>query len=734
MRQHQTLPTTNTNNTEALIGRWIEQDDSDDPPQDWWPRMGLLDVRFIDDQADLIITKTSASQFGNTVRWTADGTSRPATLTFMLPSGHTQVTDYQVNSDHLFIRFTDKKFHFRRHGTGDDLLVIPGSEPGGASFFGEESAGPPMLMDFRLDRNNPLSQEASAPQSLKDTELQLAQTRKQLEAERVIAEETVRNAESKTIRAANGYQQAKSNVDKSNSLIATQVLDQREKELRTAVRMAFEERWKLQDIRLKLASTEISELQAKHQRRRVLAGQIIDRRILELQNVDETTWEVGENTTFGSHSGQSRNDKSVTQVPADVNVLITCLDIDELESLSADKVKFEKRNASSIPENAVTSIEGIDGKSAKRTIRKGQIVVTPALMDTPSPAEFIRLKLEDAGSGKIVFAPGNYARRSSYPFSPILVSSIRRHIPDWAGRFVVAFNTKLADELNDGNVSQSTLNALNSIEYLMNVWDESDDWNLQHTAELLSEFVKMFTDSEDEHLYLAAQSSKVLGLISRGTGTLPQVISETPLLNEDLDRKWRLLNQMLLDGAESDWISQEHVRLRNLVRDAPYHAIQSLVTVGKIHHSSDTEHWAHALSTAEVFDAWTTSPRRKAEPALDPVLMVVLLEPMVGLSESSDNRISDIVGDSHPGYLFSRHVNDILSGTLHYRSVMHQALTNMYIKTSNKRLRESIEAVAQSAAAEARRTMKSSDTLQNVTTPPGADSPDRSDNSAPPTR
>ncbi len=61
-------------------------------------------------------------------------------------------------------------------------------------------------------------------------------------------------------------------------------------ELQTAVRTAFETRWQLQEVRLKLTQLDLASLQQKHQRRKILADSIIERRHEQLKHGDELSW------------------------------------------------------------------------------------------------------------------------------------------------------------------------------------------------------------------------------------------------------------------------------------------------------------------------------------------------------------------------------------------------------------------------------------------------------------
>ncbi len=61
-------------------------------------------------------------------------------------------------------------------------------------------------------------------------------------------------------------------------------------ELQEAVQTAFESRWQLQDVRLKLTAADLKTLQEKHQHRKGLAEKIIERRVEQLKNGDELSW------------------------------------------------------------------------------------------------------------------------------------------------------------------------------------------------------------------------------------------------------------------------------------------------------------------------------------------------------------------------------------------------------------------------------------------------------------
>lgn len=406
---------------------------------------------------------------------------------------------------------------------------------------------------------------------------------------------------------------------------------------------------------------------------------------------------------------------TLTESAQPVTVLKAKTTIGHLDALSADNVEVMAWPANRVPDDALRSLDEIKNKSARIVIPRGHMIRSSDLVKTPLHDDFLNLKLASAQEGTNIFAPFTRIDRDD-PFSPISVKYRRDRIPHWAEAFIDRFNESLEADVSNGSISDGTMNALNSISYLMNAWGEDDSWDLEYTASLLYDLAETHAASENEHNRSTVQSERILSLIARGLGEIPEVVSTAPLPNPAVERKWRLLNQLLVDDANDGGISREHVRLRNLVREAPWRTIQSLVSTGSVKPPDTAAHWMSVLSTETVFAAWSSSPRKMSEPPIDPLLLAMILESMAGQSEAVDDRISSIVNDAHPSHLFGCHVRDILSGKLFYREFLHQSLVSMYRKAKSESLRQAIEHVAQGPAAQAKRSMTGSPTGADRTT------------------
>lgn len=124
-----------------------------------------------------------------------------------------------------------------------------------------------------------------------------------------------------------------------------------ERQLRSLVSEEFDLRWKLEGMKLRKSRSELFRLEEKHRRRRQLAPQIVERRLKEIRDADETKW----NPSRGGSDDMFSGDPPKTTKP----------DLKELQKLIAelfpeDDIDVIKLTDSSVLLRGTVDVEKVD--------------------------------------------------------------------------------------------------------------------------------------------------------------------------------------------------------------------------------------------------------------------------------------------------------------------------------------------------------------------------------------
>ncbi|MCA9049697.1 MAG: conjugal transfer protein TraF, partial [Planctomycetaceae bacterium] len=377
------------------------------------------------------------------------------------------------------------------------------------------------------------------------------------------------------------------------------------------------------------------------------------------------------------------------------------------------------------------------GKYINRRLTKGDLITADMLIDKPSAGQVVDFWLNEAVAARDVFESmqsqehkyhRTYLYAMEFPFSATYAKRFNDKLPEWTPDYLQA----ATDRLQQGapvDWSQKELSILQSLGELIHYQTVNEQHDLATIGELLTSLVSSDLSPVADELTgavdnsKAAHSSWLLGELVRLTGRLPDRALAAQPLDESIAAKLKLLETMVLNSADDTWISQERRRLCGLAEEAPVQALKLLLASRPITSQGVLESWIFALSSEETYSAWRSSPSEHFSPPLDPVVAIAVAESLAGKDEATDNNLALLFQPNHPGYMFARHVDDLLSGESAYRDSVLQLLVSIYSKSKSPHLKAGLAKMAPSVPVRAGDSPTRSST---ESTPPIADTPENS--------
>ncbi|MCA9037751.1 MAG: thioredoxin family protein, partial [Planctomycetaceae bacterium] len=373
-----------------------------------------------------------------------------------------------------------------------------------------------------------------------------------------------------------------------------------------------------------------------------------------------------------------------------------------------------------------------NGKYINRRLKQGEQITADMLIEKPSPEQIREFWLNEAIAGRDVvesmrplqsrYHP-TFLYAMEFPFSASYARRFNAKLPDWIDDYLQAA-TNWLQQRAPVDWSQEELNILQSMGELIHYQTVNEGHDLSTIKELLTTFVSSdfsaisgdLTNSRENSK--AAHSSWLLGELARLDGKLPDKVLASEPLDETAVRKLQLLKTMAENSADDTWISQERRRLFGLAEEAPVQALKLVLTSKPISHQGLLESWIFAISSEETYGAWRSAGDEHFTPPLDPVVAIAVAELLAGKDEVTDNNLALLFQQQHPGYMFARHVDDLLSSELAYRDSVLQLLVGIYTKTKSPLLKTSIGKMAPSVPV---RAGEGSATSATSTSAPDAD-------------
>ncbi len=328
------------------------------------------------------------------------------------------------------------------------------------------------------------------------------------------------------------------------------------------------------------------------------------------------------------------------------------------------------------------------GKHATVSLEPGN-VITAEQMVSPTPQQLVSLKLSSVSTQPLI---ADWSDKSQFAFHHSGIEYHRERLPDWATDYISEINQQLTAA--NGKWTPEVLSTIASLDSLIHVWQEDDDWDLDETGKLLDDWAYSNAASDDPTINEYLLSAEFLSRLARTHGRIPVSVFDAKPLSASAVRKLQLLREMLKNNADERWIGQEQVRLAGLLDAAPAQAIRLLLSAGKIKDHYAMERWIHALSSVEIYGEFNASPQERYVQPIDPVLMIAILSARVGESRMIGTNISCVLREEHPANMLNMPLNNILSGTSGYREHVYKALATMYRKSQSEDLTSAISNVA----------------------------------------
>lgn len=526
-------------------------------------------------------------------------------------------------------------------------------------------------------KNENKSPDATSPQQIAASRLQLEKDRLRLLAEYDVAQQETQKAASDLRKTF------------AQDPIAPDEVLRLQKQLRKVVTAAFEVQQKLQTVRLSIAEIDLQGLRLKQDRRRSLASQVIERRMQQLLQDDEETDQPLKIAATPA--------MRAVEVPVAMNALAPYTRIDKLDVATAEVITDEL---------SPISYAEVVGKYLNQRLKPRQRITRDMLVEDPTTEQIVAAALNAAKSGEEVLRrrrPGfpslTFPQLSHqvvglpYRYDPLRFYS---ELPDWTEAYITAVIDHLRQKPTAA-WSEEEFHLLWSMELLVTLDTDDSPYDLRPLAQLIKDGLTSGLSDEDSKSKRSPRwhSALTYGIAARLDGTHTELLFKQPVPADN--KQTELLKKMFANKAESKWIKQEQVRLAGMLQERPLQTLTLLLQGEWPAENKIATNWLYTLSTAELYESYRNPTILSFTSPVDTLLLVLTMNHLAGESVEIDEHIAVFFTQPSPDYAFLAHLDDLLSSKLSYRDTALEALTQIYQKTSNQRLKAAIKKVAPGA-------------------------------------
>lgn len=232
-------------------------------------------------------------------------------------------------------------------------------------------------------------------------------------------------------------------------------------------------------------------------------------------------------------------------------------------------------------------------------------------------------------------------------------------------------------------------------------YTDGDDWPIQKSAEILTQRLRVaYAEPTDQSVtdLLPESAAVLLTQIVRATSQIPDFVrSGRPQVSSVARRLSQL--ERLLDGKVEvgpNNVYWKFDELKGLLDDAPYETIRLAVGEHKLPKNTQIILRGLAVTLDPIELLYVTSSlnddrNNRRGPPTDPILLLVALADLTGVSELQDERIALFFADV-PGkkIVLRQQLENILSSKLKARDVVLSRLREMTAKSKHQKLIDAI--------------------------------------------
>lgn len=336
--------------------------------------------------------------------------------------------------------------------------------------------------------------------------------------------------------------------------------------------------------------------------------------------------------------------------------------------------------------------------------------ITPEQMISPTPTKLVELKMASGSSESLV---STWHESTSLMFSEQTTEAIRSELPNWTGDYIEAVNAALSEA--KGKWTPQMVSMLASLDCMIHVSQEDDDWDLHTTGQLLREWLQHNGQNDDVEINRSIHSAPFLSRLARTTDGIPAELFDSEPLAQETHEKLTLFRTLVANNANQKWIEQEAQRLPGLLHEAPVAVVMAILQSGDPSKLASKSHLLEAIGPDNsesnepyvTIDSTVTAASRGTSP-LDPVLLLSILATKAGENDAVDQRMASLLRgdmakpDSDPSTrhsstlagMLDNSVDEILKGKLTNRTTVLRSLTTIYRKSSSDELKKLISQMA----------------------------------------
>jgi hypothetical protein len=287
------------------------------------------------------------------------------------------------------------------------------------------------------------------------------------------------------------------------------------------------------------------------------------------------------------------------------------------------------------------------------------------------------------------------------PYGSSYVAEIREQMQPYLASWVEVASQYL-EEHRDAPADAGVFSVVSSLEMVLRVYSEGDNWPVEKTAALLTNLLRAlyYTDPADKAAGEPADTRLVPGptvlltQIARITGRIPECVRTGHPSSESTIERLTKLEKCLNSPAEFPKLFDDENTLPNLFGEAPYETTRLCVAENKLPAAVMGNRSARLTSPASVLYTifMRMSPQNHPRAAsTDPLLVLVILAELTGEREAEDARIATLFNDGmDSAKVFRKRVEELLASSLNVRGIALRSLEKMAANSKNNELTEAV--------------------------------------------
>ena len=317
-----------------------------------------------------------------------------------------------------------------------------------------------------------------------------------------------------------------------------------------------------------------------------------------------------------------------------------------------------------------------------------------------------------------VLRPFTENPRSGWPkaYSAETIAKTRKQFRYFLDAWVGVANDYLQVHLNDP-AERGVQRVLQSLQVVLRLYSEGDDWPVDQTGVLLTELLRNFyagapgnlTDQSTDESFPSSPAA-LLTQIVQMTGQIPGFVHGGQLRSPAVAKKLVKFKICLERQTDSPLFQRQYDFAIGLLDEAPYEAIK--LCVGENELGENVRHPAlgiivhgvNVLATPTellyAVSSYNDDRNNRRELPADPLLVLAVAVDLTGQSEAQDARISTLFTEGAGAKMFRANLEDLLSGSLKAGAIARQLLQKMAAGAKSEKLTNVVRSLLPAVAKE----------------------------------